>query len=174
MKPTGLLLLLVATGLVPLRAEEPAKPAPPAPAATAPNPDKPSPEVKQKLSSVLPKYAPPAPVVAKPLDPDVIELPKVTVTQKKRPRLTLTEEVMMTPKAFNEKLAKENLGAFDRDFLNKFTLPLFGQSAEERAREEYERKKRDDMAASVLSLAKVAEVVDPAQAKAMRDAVSKP
>ena len=182
MKPNGILLLLcLAANIALLRAEEPAKPATtpaptPTPApATAPNPDKPSPQVMQKLSSVLPRYAPPPPpVAAKPVDPDMIELPKMTVTQKKRPRLTLTEEVMMTPQGFNEKLAKENLGAFDRDFLNKFTLPLFGTSAESRAREEYDRKKRDDLAAEVLNLAKAAEVVDPAQAKAMRDAVSKP
>jgi len=175
MKPIGLLLLLlVAVNSAPLRADEPAKPV--APAAAAPNPDKPSPEVLQKLNSVLPKYAPPAPAAATPdkPDPDMIVLPKVTVTQKKRPRLTLTEEVMMTPKSFNEKLAKENLGSFDRDFLNKFTLPLFGTSAEARAREEYDRKKRDELAADVLNLAKAAEVVDPAQAKAMRDAISKP
>lgn len=173
MKTTGLLLLLgLAASLAPLRAEEPVKPA--APSAPA-NPDKPSPEVLQKLSSVLPKYAPPpAPVAARPADPDMIQLPKMTVTQKKRPRLTLTDEVVMSTKAFNEKLAKENLNSFDRDFLNKFTLPLFGTSAEARAREEYERKKRDDLAAEVMNLAKAAEVVDPAQAKAMRDAVTKP
>ena len=176
MKNLGLLLLLLAlANFLPLRAEEPAKPAAPAPA--APGPDKPSPEVMQKLSSVLPKYAPPAPpVAAKPVDPDVIELPKMTVTQKRRPRLKLTDDVMMTPKAFNEKLAKENLSSFDRDFLNKFSLPAWfsGQSAEARAREEYDQRKRDELAADVQNLAKAAEVVDPAQAKAMRDAVGKP
>lgn len=169
------MLLLLAATLVPLRAEEPAKPAA---TATAPAETKPasiSPELAKQLSSVLPKYVPlAAPVAAKPVDPDMIELPKMTITQKKRPRLTLTEEVMMTPKGFNEKLAKENIGSFDRDFLNKFTLPFFGVSAEARAREEYDRKKRDELAADVLNLAKVAEVVDPEQAKAMRDAVNKP
>ena len=176
MKSTGMLLLLLAiTNLAPLLAEEPAKPTPPD--AIAPYPDKPSPEVKQKLSSVLPKYAPPpAPVAAKPVEPDVVELPKMTVTQKKRPRLTLTEEVMMTPKGFNEKLAKENLSSFDRNFLNKFSLPAWfsGQSAEQRAREEFRLKKNDELAKSVLELAKVTDVVDPEQAKALRDAVSKP
>jgi hypothetical protein len=177
MKIARLLLpLFIAANSALLRADEPA--AQPVPAAAAPNPNKPSPEVLQKLSAVLPKYAPPAPVAAKPAapNPDVLELPKVTVTQKTRPRLTLTEEVMMTPQGFNEKLAKENLSSFDRNFLNKFSLPAWfsGQSAEARAREEYRLTQKETLTKDVLDLAKVTEVVDPAQAKALRDAVSKP
>jgi hypothetical protein len=159
-----------------LRADEPARPPVPAPAESPPA--KLSPELSRQLSSVLPKYAPPATPAARPAtpDPDMIELPKVTVTQKKRPRLNLPDEVMMTSKGFNEKLARENLSSFDRNFLNKFSLPAWfsGQSAEARAREDYRLKKNDELAKDVLDLAKVTEVVDPAQAKAMRDAISKP
>ena len=107
-------------------------------------------------------------------DPDVLQLPKMTVTQKKRPRLT--DQVMMTNKAFNEKLAKEKLTSVDRDVLNKFTLPAWfgGQSAADRAREDYDREQRAQFVSDVNRMAKVVEQTDPAQAKALRDAVSKP
>ncbi len=165
MKPARILLtLLIVAGL---RADEPG--------VKSTDPARLSPEVTQKLTAVLPKYAPPAPVEAKPANapnPDVLELPKVTVTQKKRPRLT--PEVMMTNTAFNQKLAHDNLSVFDRDFLNKFTLPLFGISAEQRAREEYERQKRAQLIMDVNNIAKVAEQIDPAKAKALRDDAAKP
>ena len=66
------------------------------------------------------------------------------------------------------------MSSFDRDVLNRYTLPLFGTSAADRAREEYERAKKDQMAADVQHLAQVAEAIDPAQAKAMRQAIDKP
>jgi len=196
MKFAGLLTLIISASAW-LQADEapltqaPAAPAfqpmvaPPAPA-TVPKPsDRPadaqpakiSPELAQQLSSVLPKYAPPPPEPEKPkpLDADVLELPKMTI-HKPRPRLRLTDDVVMTTKAFNEKLAHESMSALDRNVLNKFSLPswLGGQSAEDRARDEYERRKRDELAQQVSDLAKVVEVVDPAQAKALRDAASKP
>jgi len=148
-----------------------AKPATPATEAPA----KLSPQVSQELTAQLPKYTPPPP--PKPAvapDPDLLELPKVTITQKRRPRLG--EDVILTTKAFNEKLAKEKLSSLDRDVLNRFTLPAWfgGVSAAERAREEYNREKRAQMVEDVFALAKVVEVQDPAQAKALRDAATKP
>ena len=132
-------------------------------------------EVSQVLTEKLPKYAPPALDKPGPVtDPDVLELPKVTVIQKKRPRLT--DQVMMTTNAFNEKLAKEKLSSLDRNFLNKFSLPAWfgGVSAAERAREEFDREQRAQFVSDVARLAKVAEQIDPAQAKAMQDAANKP
>ncbi len=170
-----LLLLLIGGGLAALRAETPAALAPAAPAEPK---SKLSPELSQQLSAVLPKYAPPAPAVVKPAapDPDVLELPKITVRPKARPRLNLTEEAVMTGKGFNEQLAMKNTSALDRSVLNRFTLPSWtgAKSAAERAREEYERNEREKLTKDVLDLARVTEVVDPAQAKAMRDAISKP
>jgi hypothetical protein len=170
-----LTLCLAASPLL-LRAEEPAKPAAaPAPVAPEAKAGKVSPELAEQMATYLPKYIPPAPADAKPAapNPDVVELPKVTVTQKKRPRLKITDEVMMTPKSFNEKLAKDNLSSFDRNFLNKFTW-FGGQTPEERAREEYRLKQQQELKKDVLDLAKVSEVVDPAQAKELRDAINKP
>lgn len=174
--PRLLLPLFVATSAGLLPAGEPAPP--PAPAPAEAKPDKPSPQLAQQISSVLPQYAPAAPAAATPAtpDPEVLELPKVTVTQKKRPRLTLTDEIMMKGKSFNEQLAKKNSSSLDRDVLNRFTLPSWtgAKSAADRAREEYDLKKKQELTKDVLDLAKVTEVVDPAQAKAMRDAISKP
>ena len=169
MKPAGIMLtLLIVAGPAALRADEPAaKPAPAEPA-------KLSSEVTQKLTTVLPKYAPP--IEAKPAapNPDVLELPTITVTQKKRPRLT--PEVMMTGKAFNEKLAHDNLSLFDHSFLNKFTLPAWfgGVSAEQRAREEYNRRKKSELISDVNTIAKAVEELDPAKAKALLDDATKP
>jgi hypothetical protein len=134
-----------------------------------------SPEVSQLVTDKLAKYAPaPASKPAPAPNPDVLELPKITVTQKKRPRLG--DNVMMTTKAFNDKLAKENLSSFDRNFLNKFSLPDWfgGQSAAARAREEYDRQQHAQLTDDVNALAKVVEVQDPAQAKALRDAINRP
>ena len=180
MKTAGLLFALTVATVLPAAAQSttPAVEAtPPSPAAqpATPPPAKLSPEVAQMLATALPKYEPPpAAKPASPTDPEVVELPKMTVTQKKRPRLG--DNVMMTPKAFNEKLANEKLSTFDRNFLNKYTLPTWfgGLSAADRARAEYDYEKKEALRSDVLHLAEVAEQVDPAQAKALRDAVNKP
>lgn len=132
-------------------------------------------EVAKQLASTLPGYAPPP--AAKPAEtpnPDVLELPKMTVKQRPRPRLGQSD--ILGPKAFNEELAKKNLSAFDRSVLNKFTLPswLGGISAAERAREEYNIAQKRQFMSDVLTIAKAAELVDPANAKALREAAAKP
>jgi hypothetical protein len=150
-----------------------------------------SPTVSEKLNAQLPKYDPaaadsdktavatapavsPAGTLDAPTDPEMLHLKKVTVTPRKRPRLG--DDVVMTTKAYNDKLAKEKLSSFDRNVLNKFTLPSWfgGVSAADRAREERDREQRTQMANDVFGLAKVVEVTDPAQAKALRDAMNRP
>jgi hypothetical protein len=164
MKPAGLLLTLFLTTGPWLRAEEtPA--APPAEAA------KPSPGVKEAVTVGLPKYAPPVPVEAKPANtpnPDVLELPKYIVRQRPRPRLT--PQLTLT----NKGLVEEKFTSFDRNVLNRYTLPLFGMSFADRMRDENERAKNEQLRKEVLDLAKTTDVADPAQAKALRDAVNKP
>jgi hypothetical protein len=167
-------------------ASQPAVTQPAAPTPTAPKPGeakpadapsaKVSPELSQPVTAEQPKDAPAASASAQAVETDVLELPKVTVTHKQRPRLKLTEEVMMTPQGFNEKLAKESYSSLDRSVLNRFTLPSWtgAKTPEERAREEYRLKKNAETKADALNQAAVAEVLDPAQAKTIRDAVSKP
>ena len=168
MKPTAPILgLLLATLAGAIRAED--APASPTAAATPSL----SADVATQLAATLPGYAPPP--AAKPVEapnPDVLELPKMTVKQRPRPRLGAID--ILGPKAFNEELAKKNLSAFDRSFLNKFTLPLFGTSAAERAREEYNLAQKQQFLSDVLTIAKAAELTDPANAKALREAAAKP
>jgi len=65
---------------------------------------------------------------------------------------------MMTNKAFNEKLAKEKLSSFDRDFLNKFTLPSwFGGVSARIAPARVQSRKYDELTKDVLQMAKVTE-----------------
>jgi len=183
MKTVLLLTLCLATGSTVLRAEDPPKPSadqtPPAPAPAAapefkiaPAPSTLSP-AQQQVNAALPKYDPNAAERLKPTSnapsADAIELPKVTVTQKKRPRLT--PEIVITNKGLEDKISP-----MDTKLLNNFTLPawLGGKTAAERAREEQKLKEKQAFTKDVNELAKAVEVTDPDQAKAMRDAVNKP
>ena len=169
MKPTAQLLgLLLAAFSVTARAED----TPPAPTATPPV------EPAQAEATVTP---PAAAVTFTPLasgkvddksaNPDVLELPKMVIKQKPRPRLT--PEIMVTRQAFGEELAKLKFSALDQA-LNKFTLPLFGTSIAERALEEHEREKKAQLAADTTVIAKAVEQIDPAEAKALKDAAARP
>jgi hypothetical protein len=62
---------------------------------------------------------------------NVVVLPRLIV----RPREKETkEDAFLTPEARDAQRVKKYLSVFDRSFLNRFTLPLFGQSKESRAR----------------------------------------
>ncbi len=170
MKPARLLpTLLFAASCALLRAQEPAAVTPPPPA--PPDAVKPSPQITQEVTASLPKYAPPVPVEVKPAtapNPDVLELPKYVVRPRPRPRLT--PALTLTDKG----LAEQKFSSFDRNVLNRYTLPLFGTSFADRMRDENERSKNEQMRNEVSALAKAASVTDPAQAKALSDAVNKP
>jgi hypothetical protein len=170
MKPTAQFLgLLLAALAIPALAED--TPAQPAKATTPPVAPAPAaPAADQFLIPGLPKYNPPPPVEAQPAsvpNPDVLELPKMVVKQKPRPRLT--PEITVTRKAYGEQLAKEKFSSLDQA-LNKFTIPLFGSSIAERALEEHEREKKAQMAGDVSNMVKALETTDPAEAKSLKEA----
>jgi hypothetical protein len=126
----------------------------------------------QQVSAALPKYDPAAPKgngTRNAPNPDALELPKITVRPKERPRLT--PAVVITNKGLEEKTSP-----LDGKLLNKFTLPgwMGGQTAAERAREEQRLAEKDELTQDVNTIAKAVETTDPAQAKALRDAVGKP
>lgn len=181
MKTTRLMLTaLFVTGVsFPLaQAQESANPAGPnkpvVSTTSSDDPAKLSADTSKLVTAGLPKFNPNKPE-EKPRqapNPDVLELEKMTITNQ-RPRPRLTPQAMMTRGGFNEKLAKERLSAFDRNGLNKFTLPLFGQSAAERARDEYDREQNAQMRTDVLSLAKAVEVDNPEQAAELRKQANK-
>ena len=130
-------------------------------------------EVKKQIAAGLPKYSPPKPVEAKPTPPaaypDVLELPKMTIRQKPRPRLT--PDAIATTKGLAEMDRKNRTTELDRA-LNKFTIPLFGVSAAERAREELQRQKKEQLNQEIETLTKALEQASPAEADALRDAAA--
>jgi hypothetical protein len=101
----------------------------------------------------------------------VLELPKMTVKQQPKSRPRLGDHTILGPKAMNEALAKKNMTGLDRG-LNKFSLG--GQSAAERAREDYNIQQKRQFLDDVLTISKAAEQTDPANAKALREAAGKP
>jgi hypothetical protein len=135
-------------------------------------------EARPNLLPGLPAYAPPPPPAPKQLDqpntnadPEVLVLPKMTVKQKPRPRLNA--DIVYAPKDLGDMLARQKYTQLDQA-LNKFTLPLFGQSLAERALEEHQREKKQALTADVLNLSKALEQTDPAEAKALQKAVTMP
>jgi hypothetical protein len=157
MKAAGsLLLLLVATGS--LAAGEPAE------AATT------SSRLSAEIRARLPAYVPPpdqpknAPASAATPDPDVLELPKLTVREKARQRITPHD--LMTPRALNKKFAvdyKKSLQGLDK-VLNGFWLPLFGPSLAARGRAQYRAQQYRDMFGTIDAIA----ADDPEQAAELR------
>jgi hypothetical protein len=168
----------------------------PVPKVSEDNPaaQKPSVEVSKQLNAALPKYDPnPAPLPVAPAEPkpgdpikvmtrediaraanpdnapDVLVLPTMKVKQKPRPRLT--PDLVATPKAAGDNMLKKST-QLDQA-LNKYTLPLFGTSAEERAKDENERAKRQQLNSDVSAVAKALDAVDPAEAKALRKDAAK-
>jgi hypothetical protein len=115
--------------------------------------------------------APASQTEAPPADSEVLELPKMTVKQQPRPRPRLGDHKILGPQAFNDELARKMTTGFDRA-LNKFSLG--GQSAAVRAREEYNIQQKRQFLDDVLTISKAAEVTDPANAKALREAAGKP
>lgn len=106
-----------------------------------------SPQLAAQVSTQLPVWTPPPPAKADqppapppPADPDVVQMKPVTVFADKLPRID--EQEWLTPKAWDGVLVKKYLSDFDRDFLNRYTLPIIGISPEARARMMYEENKR--------------------------------
>ena len=178
MKPSVLLLALIATVSAAAQAADPA----PAPATTVPVP---------KIAPIKNPFGPTAADIRDirqqsidrapasqlsdnnpPPDSEVLELPKMTVKQQPKPRPRLGDHTILGPKAFNEELAKKMTTGLDRG-LNKFSL-FGGQTAAERAREEYNAQQKRQFLDDVQTISRAAEATDPANAKALREAAGKP
>jgi hypothetical protein len=142
MKAAGLpLLLLAAAGSI--TAED----TPPAPTGKI------SPRLGHEIRATLPTYTPPAPRVldrpntsADESDAELLALPKVTVREKRPPRIDPDE--LLTEGELNKKMARtyrESLvNGLDR-FLNSFTIPIFSASPAERGRDLVVQRKFEDI-----------------------------
>lgn len=131
-----------------------------------------SPEVSAALSAVAPKYTPPPPKpepkpeseqvdmreVDKPKN-TIIRLPKYIVQEQKP--VVFSERAITTDKGLADIAVRRYISDVDRA-LNRFTLPLFGSSAESRAlamyAEEERLKNMSDLRDSAIDAAKT----DPA------------
>jgi hypothetical protein len=97
-----------------------------------------------------------------------LQLPRILV---RPPVKELPPEEFETPAERDARLVKKHLTAFDRLFLNRFTLPLFGIRKESRAREQeaVERTaKQLDEVATILELTQQ-EQGDSEEAKKLRE-----
>jgi hypothetical protein len=132
-------------------------------------------DARSKIRSVLPDYSPAehakaetvrAAAAAIASDPDVVVLPPMTV-QASTLRW-MEEDSFYRRGAFDKELVKRELSTFDRCFLNRFTLPLFGISKEARACQAYLERKNREIHRRVSDLARAVQATDPAEAAALR------
>ncbi len=176
----GLILLALT---VSVRADDTPAPVTSTPEATTPPvstaPARPADPERAALLPGLPAYSPPPPPAPKQLDqpntaadPEVLVLPKMTVKQKPRPRLN-ADIVYASEKDLGNLLAKQKYTQLDQA-LNKFTLPLFGQSLAERAIEDHKREKKQALTDDVLNISNALKASDPAEAKALEKAITMP
>lgn len=131
--------------------------------------------IRTSIRSVLPDYSPAehakaetarAAAAAIASDPDVVVLPPMTV--QATTLRWMEEDSLYRRGAFDKELVKRELSTFDRYFLNRFTLPLFGISKETRARQAYLERKNREFHRRVSDLARAVQAIDPAEAAALR------
>jgi hypothetical protein len=132
-----------------------------------------SPEVQAQLSAVTPKFAPPPPkpapkpeeelADARELDKPrngIIRLPTVVVQEPKNP--VLNERAVNTKKGLESLAVKRYISEVDKA-MNRFTLPLFGESVQSRAMAMYAEEER---------LQNMGDLKDAATAAGMSDKAS--
>jgi hypothetical protein len=130
-----------------------------------------SPEIASQISSIVPEWHPPTAEPAKkpaPSDPEVVKMDPLIVWGERLPKTDRLD--WLTPAARDVELVKTYITPFDRYFLNRFTLPIFGISKEARARTMYEEDKRlRDMEWMNQQIDEIKRL-DPAEAKALLSA----
>ncbi len=134
------------------------------PNTSAPAPARPraiSPGVANILASTMPKFNPDLPKpegvlnLARNEEPrnDIVRLPEYIVRERRPP--VLTERKIYTKEALRELAFRRYIPEFDRA-LNRFTLPLFGISAQARAMQMYEE---DERLRNMMDMADTARIV---------------
>jgi len=169
------LLALVCAGAAGLRAQSSELPA-------AETPERPRPisrGVAAALAAAMPKYNPPKPIVEsedesvdmrdidKPRN-KIIRLPAYVVREKKPP--VFSEREIHTKKGLAALAKNRYLSRLDREFLNVFTLPLFGLSQDARALQTYAEDERLENMADLKESADDVGLVDPDNAKEIKAA----
>jgi len=183
---TGLVLFLATAAAAAPDAPESAAPPPVAPADSSPAGDaasdataKTAPQPRPRLSTAITSQiartvpawkltaaektakAPPPPPL--PTATDVVKMAPVVVNGTRIPQDS--EKQWLTPKGRDVLLMNQYLSSFDRNVLNRFTLPLIGVSNEARARMMYEEDKRLSDLKWINDEISDVNQVDPAAAK---------
>lgn len=99
-------------------------------------------------------------------DPDMVVLPAMTVEARAVQRME--EDSLYRRGEHDKELVKRELSAFDRSFLNRFTVPFIGVSKEARAREAYLARKNAEQQERMGRLARLVEADTPAEAREFR------
>lgn len=133
-----------------------------------------SPGLASALAAAMPKYSPP--VEPPPKTPEeeeadkprnqIIRLPAVVVEGDRPP--VFTERQLYTRAELARLAARRYLSELDRGVLNRFTLPVIGQSAEQRGMTQYEEEERQRNIASANQAVYLLKQSDPAAASALR------
>ncbi len=100
-------------------------------------------------------------------DPDLVVLPDMTVLEKTERRMA--EESLYRKGAYDKELVKRELSAFDRYFLNRFTIPFLGVSKEARARQAYLDRKNAELQDRMARLNRLVSRLDSAEAREFRE-----
>lgn len=137
-----------------------------------------SPALSEALSAKLPHYAPPPSEPAKTETDDadrprntIIRLPRFVVQGDRLP--VFTEKSISTKQGLAELASRRYLSEFDRGVLNKYTLPLFGTSAGERATARYYEEERLQQQAEANEHLYVLKQADPEDAQNWQDDVNR-
>ncbi len=133
-----------------------------------------SPGLASALAAAMPKYSPPVeppPKTAEEEEADkprnqIIRLPAVVVEGDRPP--VFTERQLYTRAELARLAAQRYLTELDRGVLNRFTLPIVGQSAEQRAMTQYEDEERQRNIASANQSVYLLKQTDPAAAAALK------
>lgn len=129
-----------------------------------------SPDAKAQIKAATPAYDPSihaAEVARKaaeatPPEDEIVVLPEMTVQEKSLRRMQ--DEDLYRRGAWDKELVKRELSDFDRFFLNRYTIPLFGISKEERARQAYLERKNREFQERIKNFSQVLRTTDDKEA----------
>jgi hypothetical protein len=149
---------------------QPAAPAATAPAATTSRERALSPGLTAALSERMPRYNPPPPprepteeeIAASQPRNQIIRLPEMVV-EGRRPAV-FTDRDIHTREGMAAMAVNKYLSELDRGVLNRYTLPLFGQSQEQRALAAYAEEERLRNMSSAADRANAIEAAEGAEA----------
>jgi hypothetical protein len=128
--------------------------------------------LSEVIRASLPPYTPPPPKPkdtpgeATTTDPDVLQLPKMTVHERYQPRIVPDE--LLTGRVLQKKMNRQYLDSLDRispltRILNSFFIPLFSAPVSVRAREYYRQEQYRDMFDTIKAIS----AADPEKAAEM-------